>query len=255
LHIHLTRTTTLLSLLIFCIVSLDTFAESKPTPTEGFSRLLSKYVTDGFVNYQGFSNNPDFENYIHYIAEIEITEAFSTQKRLAFYINAYNALSIKGILDGSSPRTFFGKIKYFYRDKYLIAGEQMNLYDLEHKIIRPLKEPRIHFALVCASASCPKLRSEAFDAKNLERQLTENAVDFVNDKSKNDFNLASGKAKISKIFSWFKEDFTEGTSLQEYIAQFAKDQNVKSMLADNAFKIKLKKYDWSLNGKLKHAHF
>lgn len=83
-------------------------------------------------------------------------------EKLAFWINAYNALAIKGTLDGSSPRSFFGKAKFFYTDKYQAGGVKTNLYDLEHEILLPLDDARVHFAIVCASRSCPKLRSEAY---------------------------------------------------------------------------------------------
>lgn len=225
-------------------------AEAEPDPSEGFSRLLREHVDDGLVNYRGFLHDETFANYLDYIGQKQLSPSLPPAAQLAFYINAYNALAIKGILDGSSPRTFFARVKYFRRDKYLVAGKKMNLYDLEHKIIRPFKEPRIHFALVCASTACPKLRSETYSADELERQLAENTLDFINDASKNDFDLAAGNANLSKIFSWFKEDFTAQMSLQNYIAQFVGNDKVKAALEADSLKIKYKKYDWSLNGKL-----
>ncbi len=235
---------------IFAVVvfSSSSFSESDSDVTRDFSLLLKAHVKDGDVDYQGFFDNESFERYIDYVANKKIDETTSKEEKLAFYINAYNALSIKGIVDGYSPKSFFGKVKFFYGQKYTIAGQRMNLYDFEHKIIRPLGEPRIHFALVCASYSCPKLRSEAYNVEQLDSQLTENAIDFINDQQKNTFDSDKKVARISKIFSWFKEDFIEKTSLQGYIALYVSDANVKALLLQDGFKVRHQKYDWSLNG-------
>lgn len=243
-----------LSALVTSIFSVSAIGDAANTNDDSehviFSTLLAANVDKGSVNYQGFQDSEEFDTYVDYIANKAFTEAASTDNKLAFYINAYNALAIEGILDGSSPSSFFGKIGYFKMDKYTIAGERMNLYDLEHKVIRPFGEPRIHFALVCASTSCPKLRTEAYTQSKLDKQLTENAIDFINDGSKNSFDLKTKKGKISKIFDWFEEDFVEKLSLQKYIAQYVEDPQIKSALNNEALDLGYMKYDWSLNGKL-----
>lgn len=86
----------------------------------------------------------------------------SHSEALVYWINAYNTLAIKGILDGRSPRTLLGKYSYFKKAKYRVGGKRINLYDLERKVIIPMGEPRIHFAINCASQSCPKLLSRAY---------------------------------------------------------------------------------------------
>lgn len=215
---------------------------------KAFADLLKNHVKDGVVDYSAFVDNEGFNNYIKDIENKEITEDLSLEEKLAFYINAYNALAIKGIIDGYSPSSFTSKIRYFYLNKYRIAGKKINLYNFEHKVIRPLGEPRIHFALVCASHSCPKLRSEVYTAEKLDKQLNENAIDFINDQEKNIFDVDKKKAKVSKIFDWFTKDFTKEMSLQSYIAQYIQDEKVKALLLTDSFKVKHKKYDWSLNG-------
>ena len=113
--------------------------------------------------------------------------------------------------------------------------------DLRHAFPRKdFEEPRIHFAIVCASKSCPKLLNEAFVAEKLEEQLQQQAVDFINDGSKNEFD--KDEIRISQIFSWFKGDFTKGQTIQEYLKQFAKTD------FDSDAKVKHLDYDWSLNG-------
>ena len=158
-------------------------------------------------------------------------------------------LAARGILDGSSPGSLLGRHVYFKRDKYLVAGERITLHALEHELIRPLKEPRIHFAIVCASQSCPILQREAYTLKQLDQQLEAAARNFINDRQRNQFNPTSRRAELSSIFKWFEEDFTEAAgSLQGYLAPMIDDENVARLLEQEAFKISYLKYDWSLNG-------
>jgi len=223
--------------------------EARTDPNTGLTQALGQAVTDGQVNYTLLATSSQLNAYWQYVASENIERFKSQEETLAFYINAYNVLSIKGILRGRSPTTYLGKFRLFYSDKYNIAGKRFNLYHFEHKVIRPLGEPRIHFALVCSATSCPKLRSEAYAFEVLDKQLDENAIDFVNDQTKNWFDLENKTAHLSKIFGWFSKDFTAtGLSLQQYIAQFIASDEVAAMLSENAFTVKYNKYDWSLNG-------
>ena len=223
-------------------------AEKVATATDSFHNLLAENVSNGVVNYDGISLDA-LQPYVDYVAEVDIDRFESREALIAFYLNAYNALSIKGILDGKSPSSFLGRVNFFKRATYIIAGEKMDLYDFEHEVIRPLNEPRIHFALVCASISCPKLRSEVYRADRLDAQLNENAIEFINDQEKNHFDKDKNIAHISKIFKWFTEDFElTGLSLQQYIAQYVNDDDVRAVLEQDAFKIKHPKYNWKLNG-------
>ena len=131
-----------------------------------------------------------------------------------------------------------------------MAGREINLYDLEHNLIIPLKEPRIHFAIVCASQSCPVLRNEAYRHENIDAQLDNAAREFINDTRRNRFNPATGAANLSRIFKWFEPDFlTTDNSLQMYLAAYAQDPKAAALLREQGFKIKYLKYDWNLNGK------
>ena len=173
----------------------------------------------------------------------------SSEEQLAFWINTYNALAIKGIIDGGSPSSFFGRIGYFKTTTYEAGGKTISLYDLERDVIIPLGEPRIHFAIVCASFSCPMLRSEAYTAEHLDEQLELNARRFINDPTRNRFDRGSKVAHLSKIFDWFPEDFEKhsGTVLG-YVANYVDDPELAKELRDGGYKIKYLKYDWSLNG-------
>lgn len=216
-----------------------------------FNTLLSNHVSDGHVDYSGFRNHPPFDLYIEQIARVDDSTLRTPEVRLSFLINAYNALAIRGILNGRSPSSFFGKVGYFITSDYLVSGKSINLYDLEHKRLRPLNEPRIHFALVCASFSCPALQSFAYNPDMLDSQLDNSAKQFINDDTKNRFDKTQKVAYLSKIFKWFKKDFElDGSTVQQYIAQYVKDPEVADALRNNEYKIRYQKYNWNLNGSL-----
>ena len=210
--------------------------------------ILARNVVNGVVDYDGIAAEAGFATTVEAIAEADLSEADDLAV-LACSINTYNVLAVQGILNGRSPRTAFGKLKYFMTDKYVIASEKLSLYAFEHKKIIPLGEPRIHFAIVCASASCPILRSEAYVPARLETQLDEAAREFINDPTKNSFDLEGGTARISKIFKWFRDEFeAAGGSLAGYLALWVDDPELQDALEHGRIKIKHQPYDWSLNG-------
>lgn len=210
-------------------------------------KILQANVTDGQVNYPAIKSDAGFAEYLK---ALEPAQTFANKnEELAYWINAYNALAIQGILDGKSPKTLLGRLKYFKNAKYNVGGQRINLYDLERKVIIPLGEPRIHFAINCASGSCPKLLAEAYQTEKLEQQLENVAKDFINDSTRNEFDRDKKIARLSKIFDWFKDDFSKHSgSVQKYVAQYVDDPALAEELRKEAYKIKYLKYDWSLNG-------
>ena len=212
-----------------------------------FDQVLSQHVKNGRVDYKSIESDPRFTQYLNSISVSEPDKFLSREEKLAFWINAYNALAIRGIIDGRSPSSFFGRIGYFKLANYIAGNRQINLYDLEREILVPLGEPRIHFAIVCASVSCPPLRSEAYVASQLEQQLEANASTFINNPSKNRFD--GDTVYISKIFDWFQKDFsTHSGSVQKYLAQYVEDPDFMQKLAAEALKIRHLAYNWHLNG-------
>ena len=215
---------------------------------ETWDALLNKAVIDGDVDYTQWQKNLKFDVLVDQIGTVD-TRQMGRQDKLVFYINAYNILAARGILDGSSPSTLLGRYIYFKRDVYLVAGNRITLHALEHELIRPLQEPRIHFAIVCASQSCPILQSEAYTLQHLDRQLTLAAMGFINNPKHNQFNAANRRAEMSSLFKWFEEDFVAaGGSLQAYLAPLVDNEEVADLLAQEAFEISYRKYDWRLNG-------
>lgn len=215
-----------------------------------WDQLLGSAVSEGQVDYSQWRDNPRFEALVDQVAVTD-TSGMDRQQKLAFFINAYNILAARGILDGRSPTGVLGRYLYFKSDKYSVAGKRISLHQLEHEWIRPLKEPRIHFAIVCASRSCPILQSEAYTAARLDEQLEAAARGFVNDTSRNRFDPGAGKAELSRIFKWFEEDFEEESgSVQAYLAALVESDEASSLLAHGGFRISYLEYDWSLNGNL-----
>jgi len=234
----------LLGLVLLAVLGV---AVAQPPDDARFDALLRAHVRDGNVDYGAFAQSPDFRSYVADLAKPATPRG--RDATLAYYINAYNALAIAGILDGLSPSTAFSRVRYFNLKQWALNGESITLYDLEHQVLRPLGEPRIHFAIVCASKSCPLLRSEAYVAARLSQQLDEQARAFVNDPLRNRFDVASRAAELSAIFKWFDEDFAAAAgSTQRYLARYAADPEAAKLLAADAFAVRFIDYDWSRNG-------
>lgn len=213
-----------------------------------FDRVLDAHVLDGVVDYGAIQDDARFRQYLDYLETANPDSLATREEKLAFWINAYNALAIKAVLDGLSTAGFLSRINFFTTD-FRLAGRQIDLYDLEHDVIIPFGEPRIHFAIVCASASCPKLISEAYTAATLDRQLERNARDFINNESRNRFDKSSKSARLSKIFDWYAEDFAAHSStVQRYLAQYVDDPEIAEALYRDEYGIWYLDYDWSLNG-------
>lgn len=215
-----------------------------------FDELLLQNVGNGFVNYAGIEANPRFRRFVQQVGETDAGSLPERSDKLTFYINAYNALAIQGILDGYSPAKLWGRYKFFKSKKYVVLGKEINLFDLERKILIPMGEPRIHFAIVCASMSCPRLSNRAYLPETLEQQLDEGARRFINDISRNHFDLPRGIAYVSKIFDWYREDFEAAAgSVQRYLASYVEDVEVAKALDNDEFDVRFLKYDWNLNGR------
>lgn len=218
---------------------------SAQTPVDHsiWTDLLKKHVTnDGYVNYAGFkSDSARLEAYLHELSSKPPLADASANDKLAFWINAYNAFTVKLIIDHYPLKSIRSLGNPWSRRFIEIGGEHMTLDHIENGIIRKeFEEPRIHFALVCASMSCPKLKNQAYVPEQLEQQLERQAIDFVNDSTKN--KLEDGRLQLSSIFKWYRKDFTGKMDLVDLIRKYAKDE----VAADT--KITYMDYDWSLNG-------
>ncbi len=213
--------------------------------------LLQRHVDKaGNVNYKGFITSKDsLDSYLDLLSLQPSSPEWTEDAQLAYWINAYNAFTVKLIVDNYPVESIQDLHPTFYipmvrtvwhKEFFKIGGEDMSLDAIEHKILRKqFNEPRIHFAIVCASKSCPKLLNEAFTQDKVRRQLDKQARDFLSDNFRN--RLAEKEVYLSKIFSWFKGDFTKEGSLIEFLNKYSSIEI--SVDAD----INYLNYDWSLN--------
>jgi hypothetical protein len=231
--------------LMVLIVATLTFAEVN-AQTVIFNDLLQEHVTkDGFVDYTSF-NKEKLDSYLFYLEQTSPEVTWSENKQKAFWINAYNAYTIKKILE-NDPLTSIVDIKENGKTAWKIpfvkvGGKTYTLDYIEHEILRKnLFDPRIHVGVNCASNSCPKLENVAFTKDNIEVTLENLMKTFINDSTKN--KITENKIQISSIFDWFEEDFIKNGTVVEYLNTYSKT-TINKKLAINYLK-----YDWSLNGK------
>ena len=158
--------------------------------------------------------------------------------------------SVQGILDQYSPMTLWGRYRYFIGRDSRVGGATINLYNLEREVlIEQFHEPLMHFAIVCASTSCPKLQPWAYQPEQLDRQLAQVAKDFINDPTRNRFDRTQKVASLSMIFQWFEKDFAGAAgSVLAYIARYVDDSELAKELILPGYRIEYLDYDWSLNG-------
>ena len=227
-------------------------SDSKPITHEIFNELLKKHVsTEGKVNYKGFlADKQKFDSYLDLLREGHPNDKnWSKDEQLTYWINAYNAFTIDLILQHYPVESILkigGLIKIpgiasAWDIKFVeIEGHTYALNELEHEILRKeFNEPRIHFAIVCASVSCPNLRNEAYTSSKINEQLHDQSLKFVNDLSKNKITINS--TQLSKIFDWFKEDFTKSGSIIDFLNQYS------TVKISPKAKTSFLDYNWNLN--------
>lgn len=212
--------------------------------------LLRKHVrADGFVDYKGFvKDSAQLNKYLGLLSSAHPQPSWGKEEQMAYWINAYNAFTVKLIVD-HYPVASIKDIKKgipfvntVWDIKFIrIEGQTYDLNNIEHGILRKdFKDARIHAALNCASYSCPRLRAEAFVAGKLESQLEDAMRTFVNDPLRN--RVSADKAEISQIFSWFSGDFkSDAGSVRDFINRYAK------VKLKPEGKISHLEYDWKLN--------
>lgn len=226
--------------------------EVKVPDHQVWDELLKKHVdAKGMVDYEGFvSDQSKLNSYLQTLSDNPPNKAtWSKEEQLVYWINAYNGFTVKLIVDNYptnsirdlGPALKIPMISDVWHYKFFeIGGEEFNLDEIEHGILRKeFEEPRIHFAVNCASISCPPLLNEAFTVSKLEEQLNKQAIAFINDGVRN--KITKNSIQISSIFSWFKGDFTNDGSLIDFLNQYSRvkiDKNAKISYLD---------YDWNLN--------
>ena len=187
-------------------------------------------------------------------------DAWPEADRLAFLVNAYNAHTIALVLtrypELASIKDLGGWITSPWKQRFFeLLGEPRSLDDVEHRMIRGgvgAREPRVHFALNCASVGCPALRPEAYRGDALEAQLADQTRRFLSDRTRNRFDAAAGRLEVSKIFDWYGDDFVRaagsvGRFLAPHAALLSDDAGARVNIEAAAVPIVFLDYDWALN--------
>ncbi len=269
--------------IFLCVLILTTLvfgaarAEENLPLFQPLARVLEKFVDqEGFVDYRGIkAESQDLENFIRNLDSFEpqTYETFSTKEKIAFWINVYNALTLKVIIDHypiqSSrlkslryPKNSIRQIPGVW-DKitFSIGKENLSLDFIEHEILRKeFDEPRIHMALVCAALGCPPLLNEPYRGDTIDSLLDQQARIFLSNKQKFFIDENRHIVFVSSIFKWFGEDFINRYSPETGFERHSqKDQavlhfislyvseNQRNFLKQSKYKIKYIKYDWTLN--------
>ncbi len=217
-------------------------------------KVLSFKGAQTLVDYKGLKKDPSVLNeYLEAVAKVTQNEfnGWNKADQLAFLINAYNAFTLQLIIN-HYPVKSIKKIGGFFSSPwkmkfFTLFGKKTNLDKIEHGLIRAnYKEPRIHFAVNCASISCPNLQPFVFTGSNLEKQLQQSAKSFLGDKSKNYF--AGKTLHASIIFKWYGADFKEG--FKAFVADFVtSDKASQKLIRSGKVKTQFLEYDWNLNEK------
>ena len=216
----------------------------------GWETLLKGHVKDGLVDYKGLVQEKDkLHAYCKLLSSTPPTDSWSKDEQLAFWLNTYNAFTVqlivdnypvKSIKDLNPPLSVPLVHTVWTSTKFKIGDKEYSLDDVENKVLRgKFADPRIHFAINCASMSCPPLRGEAFIGSRVQDQLDDQARNFINDPHYN--KITKGKAELSKIFSWFSGDFKKHGTLIEFLNKYSK------VKLDADAELNYMDYDWSLN--------
>jgi hypothetical protein len=260
------------------LMTMTASAQSFDHSHAAFSALLKKHVVlveggkTSKVNYVEFGKDQAaLKSYLDSLSKVSEAEfnGWTKPQRMAFLINAYNGFTVELILQNyptKSIKDIGGTFDDRWKRKFFkLLGQDSYLNKIEHEMLRKpgaFDEPRVHFAVNCASIGCPALREEAYTAEKIDKQLEEQTSRFLSDRSRNRYDPKSGKLEVSMIFKWFKEDWESGykgfdgktpaiKSREDYFARYAKlladaplDQQ---KVADGKAGISFMDYDWSIN--------
>lgn len=227
---------------------------------EPFNKLLEQHVKNGRVDYAGFDGNADFAAYVQVLRTTDPASLTDPAAKMAFFINGYNALVIKSIVAykkdgryrgvGQLAATEGGSLKKFFKvDQHTLAGEKLTLDQIETRLRETYRDPRIHAAVNCASASCPPLLPNAWpiDGTSLDKMLDTAMRGFVNDSARNRIEPQAKKLALSMIFKWYAEDFgADEHALRNYLAGWLSGEQA-ALVRNPAVKLTYLPYDWSLN--------
>ena len=219
-------------------------------PREAWARVLQTRVDEqGRVDFVGIARHPaDLERYVAWIYAVSPAtqpRLFPTPSEvLAYHLNAYNALAMYAVIQSGIPQTNagWGKLRFFFLRRVKVGGQTMNLRAYENEVIRPLGDPRVHFALNCMSVSCPRLPREPFDPARLDSQLDRGARLFFSEPRNLRLDAATRTAYVSEILDFYAQDFlAKAPSLVAYANHY-----LETAVTDH-YAVRFTPYDWTIN--------
>lgn len=248
-------------LMLAAVVLSFEHSQASEGPFAAYDRLLGRYVAPGvvaglqthLVDYQAWAADPDHAQAIRALAAAELPEAAADHEKIAFWINAYNFLAIKTVLDRYPMESIRDGGNFIFpiwkKTAGTVGGVAKSLDEIEHQILRKqFTEPRVHMALVCASLSCPDLRRGIYSGVRLDEQLEDQTRRFLANRGKGlRPGKAPGQAAISSIFRWFEGDFTAAGGVPAWILAHADPTTRNEVVGLRAEGISYLDYDWTLN--------
>jgi hypothetical protein len=205
------------------------------------------------VDYAALKREPRWQAVVKSLESAKPDALTSPDAKLAFWINAYNVLAIQTVVRSYPLRSIrdVGSVfsPVWKREAGKIDGKSVTLDQIEHQILRPMGDPRVHAAIVCASRSCPSLRREPYTAAGVSAQLDDSMRRFLADRRKGlDLDTKTGRLRLSSIFKWFDEDFDAKGGVVKFVARYAPTE-VRTWLGGHPNpKLEYFSYDWNLNG-------
>ncbi|MEP6993278.1 MAG: DUF547 domain-containing protein [Acidobacteriota bacterium] len=224
-------------------------AQGPQAAESAWARVLSRHVDElGRIDFAGVAKDPaDLETYVAYLGAVSPASAPASFPNpaavLAYDINAYNGLAMYNVIQsGIPPELNSIKFKFFYKSKLLMGGKRISLYDLENKRVRPMGDPRVHFALNCMVRGCPRLPREPFEARRLDAQLDAAAKLFFSEARNVELQPEKKVVRFSEILSFYTKDFlAKAPTLIDYANKY----RAEKIPAD--WKVEFIPYDWKLN--------
>ncbi len=221
-----------------------------------WTEVLTRHVDDaGRIDFFKLAqDHVDLDRVVGFVSAVDPVsqpQRFADRpSRLAFYINAYNASAMYGVVQAGVPESLGGltKVAFFYFRTFSVGGKATSLYKLENDVIRPLGEPRIHFALNCMVVSCPRLSRTAFSADALDHQLDVAAGTFIGEKRNVSVDLVRREVGLSAIFDFYTKDFLDhAPTLIDYVNRYRMES------IPTEFKVRFLDYDWTVNDRKRVA--
>ena len=221
--------------------------------------LLKKYVVPKTINgvylnavdYKKLGKDQAWMTLVKDLEKVSISSLKTREEKLTFWINVYNIMAAKMVLDHYPVDSIKDAGSLFTavwkKEVGVVAGKKRTLNEIEHEILRKMGEPRIHVAIVCASVSCPDLRIEAYTVENLDEQLADQMKLFLTNAQKGlRVDVKKGRIYMSSIFKWFAEDFEPKGGVRKFLAPYA-DETSMAALKNNKLSVYYLDYDWDLN--------